>query len=364
MVILQSLILAPVLASQQLVAHHQYSYYNGKAEPEFFNGQPSIVPAGFQTPPPYQHRDMKEPELVKNNKHDIPDDVKKGFEGTVWQPITVLGKGHFGSCSIVVNKETKAFGVAKIAKKREDFLETEHSILRCIEAANGKGFAKPFDFLQGPCGKIFVQELLGPTLRELKKAFNGRFSLKCTLMIASQLLERLEFLHKNNIYYGDLKPDNICIGLGEARNTIYLIDMGLAKNWRDALSHSIGSPLLPTDKRGNKICFGYYQRNHLQPTPRDDIIALGLLMICLHLPGKVPWQGSIDYLVRAIQTPLDELCDGLPDEIKCFMEYARNLTPYDTVDYKVLQDYLNRAYDRSGFARDGKMDWSISFDGS
>ena len=75
-----------------------------------------------------------------------------------------------------------------------------------------------------------VTPLLGPSLEDVFQFCEQSLSLKTTLMVFYQLLERLEWMHTNNYIHRDLKPDNIMLGLGDASNTIHMIDFGLTRS--------------------------------------------------------------------------------------------------------------------------------------
>ena len=65
-----------------------------------------------------------------------------------------------------------------------------------------------------------VMDLLGPSLDKLFTFCGTRFTLKTVLMIADQMLQRLEFIHSKSLIHRNLKPDNIAIGMGATKVTI------------------------------------------------------------------------------------------------------------------------------------------------
>lgn len=63
-------------------------------------------------------------------------------------------------------------------------------------------------------------------------------SLKTVCMIALQLLDRIEQVHKRGIVYRDIKPENFLMGRKESKesNIIHLVDFGLATFYRDPVT--------------------------------------------------------------------------------------------------------------------------------
>lgn len=59
---------------------------------------------------------------------------------------------------------------------------------------------------------IMIMDLLGPSLEQLKEKCSNKFSLKTVLMLADQMIRRVEYIHTRRIIHRDIKPDNFAIG--------------------------------------------------------------------------------------------------------------------------------------------------------
>ncbi len=76
-----------------------------------------------------------------------------------------------------------------------------------------------------------LMDLLGKSLEDLFVEYNKKFSLKTVLLLADQMLDRIEFLHNKQFLHRDIKPDNFLMGRDKNTAVVYMIDLGLSKKY-------------------------------------------------------------------------------------------------------------------------------------
>ena len=193
-----------------------------------------------------------------------------------------------------------------------------------------------------------IQEFLGPNLSQLLNyCGRKRFTLGTICLLAMQMLNRIEYVHKRHFLHRDIKPENFLIGNEENTNTIYLIDYGLAKRFKD---NKTNQHIPYREKRPFIGTARYASINAhlgLEQSRRDDLMSIGYILIYL-LKGVLPWQGikgkdKINQLVqKKIQMPNDILCNGLPNEFLHYLNYCKNLKFEERPDYDFLKGLFGK----------------------
>ena len=184
------------------------------------------------------------------------------------------------------------------------------------------------------------------------------------------MLARIDSVHKKNFIHRDMKPENYLMGLGRDSHTLYIIDFGLSKKFKDAKTHQ------HIPYRENKNLTGtarYASVNaHLgiEQSSRDDLESIGYILVYF-LAGGLPWQQLqannrterySKICEMKLRMPIEFLCFGLPSEFASFLNYCRSLRFEDRPDYSHLRKMFKELLVKNGEEYDYAYDWVIMND--
>ncbi|GAU33939.1 hypothetical protein TSUD_357390 [Trifolium subterraneum] len=277
-----------------------------------------------------------------------------------------IGSGSFGEIYLGTNIQTNEEVAVKLenVKTKHPQLLYEAKLYKLLQGGTGIPNVK-WSGVEGEYN-VLVMDLLGPSLEDLFNFCNRKLSLKTVLMLADQMINRVEFFHSKSFLHRDIKPDNFLMGLGRRANQVYVIDFGLAKKFRDSTNRHI-------PYRENKNLTGtarYASMNtHLgiEQSRRDDLESLGYVLMYF-LRGSLPWQGlkagtkkqKYERISeKKVSTSIESLCLGYPSEFASYFHYCRSLRFDDKPDYAYLKRLLRDLFIREGFQFDYVFDWTI-----
>ncbi|KAL8215030.1 hypothetical protein R6Q57_004479 [Mikania cordata] len=278
-----------------------------------------------------------------------------------------IGSGSFGELYLGVNIHSGEEVAVKLesVKTRHPQLHYESKIYRLLQGGTGIPNLKWFG-VEGEYN-IMVIDLLGPSLEDLFNYCNRKFSLKTVLMLADQLINRVEYMHARSFLHRDIKPDNFLMGLGRKANQVYAIDFGLAKKYRDLQTHKH----IPYRENKNLTGTARYAsvNTHLgvEQSRRDDLESLGYVLMYF-IRGSLPWQGlragnkkqKYDRISeKKVLTTVEVLCKSYPSEFVSYFHYCRSLRFEDKPDYSYLKRLFRDLFIREGYQFDYIFDWTV-----
>ncbi|XP_023212640.1 casein kinase I-like [Centruroides sculpturatus] len=291
--------------------------------------------------------------------------TKKNFiVGGKYKSKCKLGSGSFGEVY---------FGI-DITDEKQVAIKLES---RVVKKSRLLYEGKVYEILQGGIGipdilwygeernyNALVMDLLGLSLEKLFTLRSRRFTMKTVLMLADQMIERIEYVHNKNFIHRDIKPDNFVIGIGKHLNKLYLIDFGLAKQYIRKGQH------IPyREDRNLTGSISYVSINtHLgiEQSRRDDMESIGYMLMYFNR-GRLPWQGLKaatkkqkyeKISERKMSISAEVLCNGFPTEFAAYLNYCRNLRFDETPNYTYLRQLFSNLFRILNYEYDCIFDWN------
>jgi serine/threonine protein kinase len=268
--------------------------------------------------------------------------------------IEKISEGSFGSVFKAENIRTKENVAIKFEIKIDNLksLKNEAKIYQYLGKINGFPQLKMF----GTTDKVnyLVIDLLGKSLSNTILYFN-KLSLKTTLLIGIQIINRIKVLHENQLLHRDIKPSNFLFGLEKDTTKLYLVDFGFSKRYiyngnhiqEKKITKILGSP--------NFVSLNIH--NHIEPSRRDDLESCIYIMLSM-LFGKLVWfdKSDLNDIYKLKEQII--LSEEVPTFIKILLNYVRKMKFDETPDYNYIINIILETFKTNLFENNNKFEWN------
>ncbi|XP_072014227.1 casein kinase I-like [Amphiura filiformis] len=278
-----------------------------------------------------------------------------------------VGSGSFGDIYLGINTTNGEEVAVKLesTKARHPQLQYESKVYKILQGGVGipriRWFGTENDY------NIMVLDLLGPSLEDLFNFCGRKFTTKTVLMLADQMINRIEHMHNKNFIHRDIKPDNFLMGIGKHCNQVFIIDFGLAKKFRDNRTRHHIPYREDKNLTGTARYASINAHLGIEQSRRDDMESLGYVLMYFNRTS-LPWQGLRAATKRQkyekisekkMSTPPEVLCKGHPAEFAMYLNYCRSLRFEEAPDYMYLRQLFRILIRTLQHQYDYSFDWTL-----
>ena len=164
----------------------------------------------------------------------------------------------------------------------------------------------------------------------------------CLTFILKMLqVSHLEQIHSHGYVHGDIKPQNILIGLGDQCRTPFIVDFGPAQKYH-CTTTGIHIPFRQVQRiRGTPAFSSIHSHLGAEIGQRNDLESLAYTLIYL-VHGSLPWhkdkrQQASSILEMKQKIPVEVLCHQAPCELATFLTYTHTLSFLENPNYSYIQ---------------------------
>ncbi|KAG0698345.1 casein kinase I isoform delta [Suillus ampliporus] len=212
----------------------------------------------------------------------------------------------------------------------------EYNILKRL--TGGVGIPRVFWFGRESTYHALVLDLLGPSLHDIFIAHDRRFSLHNVLNLGNQLLSRLEYIHSHNFVHGDIKPQNILVGLDDLKHMAFIINFGIAKEYCNTSTRA-HTPFGQGQCITGTPAFASINSHLGVELGCCDDLESHTYMLIYFLHGSLPWLTS-DH-EKLSNSSMLECKVNTTVEFASLLIYTRSLAFLEDPDYDYLHSLLH-----------------------
>lgn len=157
------------------------------------------------------------------------------------------------------------------------------------------------------------------------------------------------------------------MGIGKCGNLVNVVDFGLANKYRDPNTY-LHIPYREKIKLTGTARYASINAHlGIEQSRRDDLESLGYIMLYF-LRGSLPWQDlkaatkEEKYnciMKKKMETSVESLCRGLPNEFVRYLNYTRSLRFDDKPNYSYLRKIFRDLFVNEHFKYDYVFDWTV-----
>ncbi|RMB96574.1 hypothetical protein DUI87_26638 [Hirundo rustica rustica] len=287
--------------------------------------------------------------------------------GGKYKLVRKIGSGSFGDIYLAINITNGEEVAVKLEsqKARHPQLLYESKLYKILQGGVGiphiRWYGQEKDY------NVLVMDLLGPSLEDLFNFCSRRFTMKTVLMLADQMISRIEYVHTKNFIHRDIKPDNFLMGIGRHCNKLFLIDFGLAKKYRDNRTRQHIPYREDKNLTGTARYASINAHLGIEQSRRDDMESLGYVLMYFNRTS-LPWQGLKaatkkqkyeKISEKKMSTPVEVLCKGFPAEFAMYLNYCRGLRFEEAPDYMYLRQLFRILFRTLNHQYDYTFDWTM-----
>lgn len=221
--------------------------------------------------------------------------------------------------------------------------------------------------------RFLVMERFGSDLqRILDHSEGGRFTDKTVCEVGMQVLDSLQYIHKQGYVHKDIKAANLLVGLGmTGQHKVHLVDYGLCSRYQTGDIHK---QYMHDERWAHEGTLEYTSRDsHIGCTSRRGDIEVLVYNLVEWWGGSLPWDRDIANPTsvkiakfRAFTNPHKFLrhcfrrtgCN-YPQLLNKMMHYIANLRFEDEPDYTYLRGLFRQQMRQLGCIPDGRLEFRL-----